>query len=173
MMQFRKYFTGLILLSLAAMPAMMAVRFVVSTQIAEHKIFEQLEKGICHVHTFTKQQIQWVKEGKELLVEGKLFDVKEYRQNAGNIEVTGLFDEEEDDLQEKYKGLINRNTENPEHTSLLTIFFTPFLITIPQDETMIFCIIAVNPHRLFSEDAVNRPCHIFAPPPEHNLHRIV
>lgn len=173
MKKFRKYLTVFILLSLTAMPAMMAIRFVVSSQIAEHKIIEALEKGSYQVLTFKAQQIQWIEEGKELLVDGKLFDVKDCRQNDGNIEVTGLFDKEEDDLQEKYKRLINSNTENPEHTSLLKIFFTPFLITIPEDETMIFCIITVNPHQLFSEDSVNRSYHIFAPPPEHNLRSIV
>lgn len=164
---FRNYLTGFILLSLAAMPAVMAVRFVISCEIARHKAIEQLEKGNYRVLTLKAAQIQWLEEGKELLVDGKLFDVKDYRHIAGNIEVTGLFDTEEDELREKYRRLINNSTEDTGDAYLLKLFFTPVLIATPEHEKTISFMLTATPYQLFNEVAVSRVSQITTPPPQH------
>ena len=46
-------------------------------------------------------QIHWTEFGKELLLNGKLFDVKDYYQSTNEIKVTGMFDDEEMSLEKQ------------------------------------------------------------------------
>ena len=43
-------------------------------------------------------QVVWHKRGKELSINGKLFDVKNYRLSGGTLTATGLYDDEEINL---------------------------------------------------------------------------
>lgn len=167
-MPVRRYFTAIVLLCLVALPALLAVKFIIDTHVAELKIAEQLEVAKCCTCSFSKQQIQWVKKGKELLVNGKLFDVKKFTESTDSLTVTGLFDNEEDALQEKYAALIGGKQQHPPaQVFLLKIFFTPF-ITDPgiENEGPAFTPLATTIHHFFSEGAIAADDCIVTPPPQ-------
>ena len=145
----------------------MTVQFLISSKIAEHKIFEQLEKGIYKTYSFSRQQVQWIKKDKELLVDGKMFDVKHFSENGELIEMTGLFDNEENSLQEKYLSLVTgKQTTSPRQLMLLKIFFIPFLAAYSESEETAGCFTPCNLHHLFNEAAVTAVRCICTPPPE-------
>jgi len=57
------------------------------------------------------KKIEWIKKGKEIMVNGKLFDVKKIVKENGQLIVTGLFDDEETAI-ENYLKRQSQGTQN-------------------------------------------------------------
>ena len=85
---------------------------------------EKLEHEMLITFTFSQQQIKWVIPGKELLVNGKLFDVKKYIEKNNCIEITGLFDKEEQALKESYVKLLQDKSDTIPFKKLMGKFFS-------------------------------------------------
>lgn len=62
---------------------------------------EQLEQQSLQTIRIPEKNVSWIQKGKELIVDGKLFDVKSYKNNGVYVEVTGLYDEMELSLQHR------------------------------------------------------------------------
>jgi hypothetical protein len=74
---------------------------------ARHEAKERMEREAMVTVTIPAGDLHWHKRGKELVIDGKLFDVKTLRQTGGQIILTGLFDEAETaivDLLEQQAG---------------------------------------------------------------------
>ena len=56
---------------------------------------EALKKEHLQTITVAANEVRWIENGKEILVQGQLFDVKEVRREAGRLVLRGLFDETE------------------------------------------------------------------------------
>jgi hypothetical protein len=62
---------------------------------ARHEAEERMEREAMVTVTIPVQDLRWHKKGKEVVIDGKLFDVKTLRQTGGQIVLTGLFDDAE------------------------------------------------------------------------------
>jgi hypothetical protein len=122
-----KFLSLITMLSIMAIPLCLAIDFLVKQQRIAHEMFEKMEQGAQKTYQFSIQDISWIKEGKELLIKGKMFDVKHFKIKGNSIEVTGIFDEEEDALQHQFSLLINpvKNTPTPLQTILIKSIFAP------------------------------------------------
>ncbi len=87
------------LLILVMMPAFISSYYLVQQIMIRHEMKEQLEVKSLQTFRIADQNISWVKKGKELIIEGKFFDVKYFKIIGDSAEVTGLFDEMESSLQ--------------------------------------------------------------------------
>lgn len=87
------------LLILVMTPVVIAVLFLVQQTVIRHEMKEKLEEEALQTVRIVEKNVTWVEKGKELLVDGKLFDVKSFKHSGGYVEVTGLFDEMEINLQ--------------------------------------------------------------------------
>lgn len=57
---------------------------------------EKLEQDIpLHSIAIADNEVVWVKKGKEIRVNGKMFDIKTAKSNNGLTTFTGLYDEDE------------------------------------------------------------------------------
>ena len=56
---------------------------------------ERMENQSLHSITLANNEIHWAKKGKEILVNGKMFDVKSITCKNGLTTFYGLYDEEE------------------------------------------------------------------------------
>jgi hypothetical protein len=56
---------------------------------------ERMEKQSLHSVTLADNEIIWVKEGKEIWVHGKMFDIKATHHKNGFTTFLGLYDDEE------------------------------------------------------------------------------
>ena len=73
-------------------------------------------------------KIIWVEKGEEILIEGKLFDVKSFIINGDEIKLTGIFDITEDQIAEDLNELEqNEDTSSPV-CSLLAHLFCPAML---------------------------------------------
>lgn len=64
---------------------------------------ERLERELLVSVTLNSGDILWVKKGKEILMDGRLFDIKSLQFNGNSYTFTGLFDDEETTLVKKMK----------------------------------------------------------------------
>ena len=80
---------------------------------ARHEAEERMEREAMVTVTIPARDLHWHKKGKEVVINGKLFDVKSLRQTGGQIVLTGLFDEAETaivDLLEQQAGHSKQST---------------------------------------------------------------
>ena len=71
-----------------------------------------------------KKDIVWAEAGKEILIDGQLFDIKEIKETNAAISVTGIFDKEETSLQKFSDDITGK--EKKEQGICLTEYFKFF-----------------------------------------------
>jgi len=92
------------MLLLLVMPAAVSIYLQVCTVMVQHEMKERLEKE--ELITVFVQNNQVKLYGKhEMLIEGRMFDVKSITIVANGIRVTGLFDSDEDAIRQKVQHL--------------------------------------------------------------------
>lgn len=87
---------------------------------------------MLHTITLSENNVQWIKEGKEILVNRRMFDVKRFEHSGnGKIIFTGLYDDDETLLVNQVK----KNQQNDNNTGgrLLAQFFQ--LLQVTDDNT--------------------------------------
>ncbi len=62
----------------------------------------RLEEQQLHTVILPDQEVQWAVKGKEIWLDGKLFDVKSITHYQGKTIIHGLFDEEETQLEKMF-----------------------------------------------------------------------
>jgi len=169
MKQNRIFWGVFTLLSIMAIPLCLAIGFLIKQEIIAHQMFEKLEKGAQKNYQFPLQDISWVKEGKELLVRGKMFDVKNFKIKNNYIEVTGIFDEEEDALKQTFAHLLYplKSSSSPLQNCILKSIFAPVFfetatIKIPEKYSCTIQKSIIN----YKEICIQKSYPITTPPPK-------
>jgi hypothetical protein len=91
-----KKISTILLLALTFAPAICPFVLQSQQRSIQHKMKERLEEDMLHTVTMAKAEMHWVKPGKEILLGGEMFDVKDItEQGNGIVVVTGLYDFEE------------------------------------------------------------------------------
>jgi hypothetical protein len=99
-----KKITALTFYLLGAFPLLFILFSGFKQQQIRHRMKERLEQEILQTITIAASDVQWVNEGKEILINGRMFDVKTLQHNDDKtIMFTGLFDEEETALVKAVK----------------------------------------------------------------------
>lgn len=71
---------------------------------------ERMETSLLHSITLEEKKVIWIKPGKEILINGKMFDIKNTLKSKGKITFQGLYDEEETALKMNLeKGMHQQN----------------------------------------------------------------
>ena len=96
---------------------------------------EKLEKSQLTTLTLRIHSIQWAKKGKEILIDGKLFDVKSIVVENEQATIIGLFDEEETKLVTQINTQVHQH-----HTShqLKLSLFSSILFGFGTEHTLDF-----------------------------------
>jgi hypothetical protein len=117
-----KKITALLFTLLGFAPLLFIVITHIKQQEIRHNMNQQLESKMLHTITLSKNDLHWLKDGKELLVNGRMFDVKSFKAvGAGEISFTGLYDDDETALVNKMKR--NQQNENNNGGKLLAQLF--------------------------------------------------
>lgn len=85
---------------------------------------EQLEKKLLQSVSIADDEIHWAEKGKEIWVNGKLFDIENIEHRNGTTRFTGLYDEEETKLMNQMKE--NRKKNLPGDNQFLLQLFKCF-----------------------------------------------
>lgn len=127
MWRYKNIITAFLLLLILATPLFFSVSILIKQQIVQSQRNEKFSKEILQTITVSSTEIYWVKPEKEILFNGKLFDVKSYTKNGSNISLTGFFDHKEDKLvQQIVKLALQKNKSgNPFNQPAIKLLFFP------------------------------------------------
>lgn len=90
-------------------PLLFIIIFTVKQQAIRHRMKERMENQSLHSITLANNEIDWVKKGKEIRVNGKMFDIKSITCKNGLITFYGLYDEEETILKTVFETGCKKN----------------------------------------------------------------
>lgn len=127
----KKIITALVLLLLVALPLFFSIAISVKQQVVQYQRNEKFKKEILQIITVSSANIYWVKPGKEILFDGKLFDVKSFITKRNCIILTGFFDYKEDKLVQQIVRLAKQENHSNNAPGIKFIFF-PVYVTQPE-----------------------------------------
>ena len=122
------------LMLIVALPLFFSVTMLVKQGVLQHQRNEKFNKEILQTITVSAENIYWVKAGKEILFNGKLFDVKSFKTAGSNIYLTGFFDHKEDKLVQRIVKLALQKNQASDSLGSLAIQFLFFPVSICQPE---------------------------------------
>lgn len=100
-----------------AAPLFLQLRLV----LLKHEAEERMEQSLLQTIALPAKEIRWEREGAELRIGQRLFDVESARVNSSNLIVTGVFDDEEMDIEKKLDGFWNG--QEPQQNGFLEKYF--------------------------------------------------
>jgi hypothetical protein len=130
-LKLRKKIATITLLLLAFAPVFYAFTFDLRQHAIRNGMKEKLEKTVLRTLILNKDQIHWNREGKELTINNKLFDVRYMRVSRdGSITVQGLYDEDETLLVDQ---LNNQEQQNRSLGNKLLTQFLQIWLAVPTE----------------------------------------
>jgi len=155
----------LLLLAVFAAPTL----YIVGFQIRQHQIHaemkERLEKDLMQTISLERGKIKWVKKEKELLIDNRLFDVKDIQLTSdGRILITGLYDNEESLLVQQFQK--NQQQDNSSKKQLGQLF--QIILAMPEsNRDNEVAHLLVKPFFPYNCDKINSVFKkILTPPPQ-------
>ena len=83
---------------------------------------EKLEQELLCDIALPEEKVIWVKYKKEILIDGKMFDVKSFRLENGQYHFSGLFDDEETALNNHFEKHTGQENERDNRVLLSSLF---------------------------------------------------
>jgi hypothetical protein len=80
---------------------------------------EKLEEANLVTISVNISEVKWTHKGEEAVINGNLFDVENYSIKGDNIQLTGLFDKDEDKLVAQIENSQKNNSDNSNNNSLV------------------------------------------------------
>lgn len=112
---------------------------------------EQLEQAALTSLLIPKASFQWYEEGKEILVEGQLFDVESIQEEGDHYLIKGLFDEAEKKIDSQLADLMNKKKEKSNSILFIPLFMQVFQWKLQEwnperlQHKTYYCLSAINP----------------------------
>jgi len=160
-----KHIISCFLLILAAMPLIYILFARVYQELIRHKMKERLEAQVLQTVTIPENEVLWVKDEKEILINGRMFDIRSTHSQSGVYVFSGLFDNDETQLLKKLQK--DQQSSNSENKLLVHLF--QFLQSCYQNQQSepVFCE-NMNFDNLFSTTPSLHSgfLSIYSPPPQ-------
>jgi hypothetical protein len=166
-MAFKKKILAFAMLLLAAAPLFFILGHLVKRELAYHQMMEKLENNSLHTISIPLTDINWIKKNKEVMVDGKLFDVKSWEIIDGQAKLVGLFDDEETKLEKEFNSTMqqNNNQQAPINQLALKFIFNFLFINKQALLTPLLLQNCKPVYLVYNEDAVALSFTINTPPP--------
>lgn len=168
MASFKKQTTAIALMLLTALPVFISVNMFVRQSIIQEQREERFNQEKLQTITISSAEIIWLKAGKEILHDGKLFDVKSFKNNGTNLELTGFYDQKEDKLVKEIKGFVQQKEDSDRKADYLVV---KFLFSPKYNEVSIFTIennwqLIKRQFPVYAEINIEASYPAVAPPPK-------
>jgi hypothetical protein len=155
------------LLLLVAMPLLIFSFLQLKQLYIQHQMEERLELASLKTIELSYNSFTWIKNGKEILINNKLFDVKSFTKKENSIVFTGLYDNDEDSIQKSIEHLAQheKNDGNPIKLSILKLAFSPMMKSQFTFETNIFFTQIQKVYAVFQENSISQSISVPTTPP--------
>ncbi len=163
----KKIYTGFFLL-LLALPSVFSFVLFIADEINTFQITEQLEQSALTNVSMNIGKLVWVNKGKEIRIDGKLFDVKSYSISGNTVTLKGLYDIIEDEICKQVKAVKNAQKNNPGLPQLLLVqlMFPAMADVSVKNETLFFCPLDIcNYPSYINAYYVKHSIAVLTPPP--------
>jgi len=123
----KKKILAIVLLLAVITPLLVFTCFLVKQRWIENEMEDQLKSASLRTISIDINTVHWTKKNKELIIDGKLFDVRSYTVNGSRLILTGLYDNDEDVLNEQMKSFVQqKNGANaPLNHAVFNLLFPP------------------------------------------------
>lgn len=109
-----KHTKAIFLLLLSALPVFAVIAFLLQQQVTRLAMERRLSQKELTVLTLSKSDFTWHEEGREISINGHLFDVKKIEQTeTGLFKVTGIYDWQEDELYRHLENALEDEDNDP------------------------------------------------------------
>jgi hypothetical protein len=125
-----KKINALFLLLPGMLPLLFIVFFFLQQSIIRHKMKEKLEEQSLQTITIADNDVRWIKEDEEILVNEKLFDIRTIGHRNGYTVFNGLFDQQETELMERLEEM---QRQGPSTDNRLLADFFQWLMSVYHD----------------------------------------
>lgn len=113
-------------LVITCLPGLLFVYLELKQRHIRHKMEEKLERSSLQEVRVPESSLVWYEEGRELIIEEKLFDVLSIRIENGIAIISGLFDHEETRLKDQVERLQRKKEKEDEGGSDFLVTFSAF-----------------------------------------------
>jgi hypothetical protein len=90
-----------ILLALTMTPVIYSIYFHISQQLIRKEMWDKMKGEVSDVVTIHPSKLYWMEEGREIFVNGLMFDVKSIEQVGDSLRITGEYDYEESGIHKE------------------------------------------------------------------------
>lgn len=101
-----------LLVGLLSLPGLLCVYYEWAQFQAREEMEEKLEHEQLQHLQLSEASIIWYKPGKEILINGKLFDVKKMDVENGTAFISGLYDDQETVIKDQLQSLQKKQDKN-------------------------------------------------------------
>ncbi len=169
MLTVKKQLTAFALLLLVALPVFLSVSFYIKQQLVQHQREQRLTTELLETVIVKAEKIDWVEVGKEIRVDGKLFDVKSFKISGNRIILTGFFDSKEEKLVKHIGDIEQQKNKSGSPLNQLAV---KFLFLPNYKESSPFSIqnnwqIIVSQFPVYTESISTMSYPTVAPPPKY------
>lgn len=169
MLTVKKQLAAFGLLLLVALPLFLSVGIFLKQQLVQHQRIQRFKTELLEILTIKAEKVDWVKAGKEIQIDGKLFDVESFKKAGNNIVFTGFYDYKEEKLVKHIKEIEQQKNKSGSPLSQLAV---KFLFLPNYKEFTTFSIqnnwqIIVRQFPLYTESISNMAYATVAPPPKY------
>ena len=169
MLTVKKQFTAFAMLLLVALPLFLSVGIFIKQQLVQQQRTQRFKTELLETFTIKAEKVDWVEVGKEIRVDGKLFDVKSLKTTGSNIVFTGFFDSKEEKLVKHINEIEQQKNKSGSPLNQLAV---KFLFLPNYKESSTFSIqnnwqIIVSNFPLYTESISTMSYPAVAPPPKY------
>lgn len=169
MLTVKKQLTAFGLLLLVALPFVLSVCLFVAQKTLQSQRQNRFTTEQIQMVVISAEKFSWVQNEKEVLINGRLFDVKSIKKVGQMLELTGFFDHKEDRI---VKHLQNTGQQKNNSHSLLNQLTFNFIFLANYKETTTFSIqnnwqLIANQFPIYTETLSSMVYPTVAPPPKY------
>lgn len=126
----KKITTAFSLLFLLAIPVLLSVTMLMKQKIMHYQREQRMVHEVLQTIQINTRNIFWIKPGKEVLIDGKMFDVKSLKTVGSYTHITGYFDEKEDILIQQITKLTGHKNQSgsPFNQPVIKFLFFPVFV---------------------------------------------
>lgn len=97
-----------VLILVVSLPGLLYIYYEAARLHLHFTMEEAMERTHLQVLQIKSDELHWVRDGKEILVGDRMFDVHTFSQSGNSVIITGLFDDQETKIKEQLSFLKTR-----------------------------------------------------------------
>ncbi len=112
------------LLMTISVPVIFCFYFSVKQQIIRQDMLDALEQLELQTLVISPDEVEWIEKGKEMLINGELFDVREYHIEDGKMIAKGLYDQKETELKASLERSMKEDADEENASKIISKLIT-------------------------------------------------